>query len=171
MTTSLRLLAVVAFSGVACTAVTAQVRPEYGIKEDAPRTGSLLRKNEVKGSPIPVNVSYEQLSVEDKASFHQYYESLKAGDEPPFPIGGLKAIYDPLRKGQAVLLVRGEIFLAAKVDPTGKVTEVSSLQSPDAEMTKFAARILYVTKFKPAICSGLPCVMEFPLRMTFTVER
>ena len=145
-------------------------RPEYGIKEEQPRTGSSIRRRAVGPTAIPVNLSYEQLSPEDRARFNENYESIPHGDEPPFPVGGLKIVLEPMYKAQTKLLVRGDLFLVAKIDSTGVAQEVTAIGSPSREMTRFASQVLLLTKFKPAVCTGQPCVMEFPLRMQFKVE-
>jgi hypothetical protein len=38
------------------------------------------------------------------------------------------------------------------------------------EQTKSASTILLLTRFKPAICGGRPCRMEFPLLYEFKVQ-
>jgi hypothetical protein len=144
--------------------------PRYGIKEDQPRIGSHLRSYAVKPFTIPINLTYEQLSPSDRIKVHNNYEAIAPGDEPPFPAGGLVAILDPLRKAQQKLLVTEELSLVAVIDSTGKAIEVSAYGSQDSAMAKTAAHLLLLTPFKPAVCSGQPCQMQFPLRMNFRVE-
>lgn len=147
----------------------AQVRPDYSIREDQPRTGSHIRQ-EVARASIPINLTYEQLSPDDRSALHANYESIAEGDEPPFPLEGLRALIDPIQRAQEKLLARGELFLVATIGPDGKAQKVLSYRSPSPEMTNFAAHALMLTAFKPAICSGNACTMDFPLRMTFRVE-
>ncbi|MFZ6801338.1 hypothetical protein [Undibacterium sp. Di24W] len=52
----------------------------------------------MQGSAIPINKTYGELTVEQKATLHGYYDRIELGDEPPFPINGLKSIYEALRK-------------------------------------------------------------------------
>jgi hypothetical protein len=144
--------------------------PQYGIKEDWSRTGSAIRRFAVKPSTIPINLPYAQLSPSDRRKVHENYESIAPGDEPPFPAAGLIAILNPLRKAQQKLLVSEELYLVAMVDGSGKVTEVSAFGSQDSAMTKFGAQVLLLTPFKPAVCSGKPCQMQFPLRLDFKLE-
>jgi hypothetical protein len=148
----------------------AQPKPEYGIKEDHPSSGSRIRQLAVGPAAVPVNLPYERLSPADRAKFNENYESMPSGDEPPFPQGGLKAVLEPIYKAQVKLLVSGDLFLIARVDANGAAQSVTAVGSPSPEITKFAASVLVLTKFKPAMCSGQPCSMEFPLRMRFKVE-
>jgi hypothetical protein len=98
---------------------------------------------------------------------HRWYESIAPGDEPPFPLDGLKPV---VWKGQAKLLGTGELFLIATVEANGVVAQVKAIGSPSPEMTKFASTVLLLTKFKPAVCAGRPCKMDFPLWYSFRVE-
>ena len=144
--------------------------PEYVMKSDRPPTGSNIRREEVRGTAVPMDRTYEQLTPEQRAIVHGWYESIAPGDEPPFPTEGTKPIHDAVRKGQAKLLVTGELFLKATVESTGDVSAVKAVGSPSPEMTKFAASVLLLTKFKPAVCGGRPCQMDFPLWYTFHVR-
>jgi hypothetical protein len=152
-------------------AATAQVpAPQYSIKEDQPRTGSHIRKDSVKGFSIPINLSYEQLSAEHKRRVHALYENIADGDEPPFPLAGLVAIYDPLRRAQGRLGDTGELSVVATIDRTGKVQAVKVLKTTSPAMTNFAAQLLMLTQFKPAKCAGEPCVMDFPVSLSMRIE-
>ena len=142
-------------------------KPSYGIRDLDPPTGSVIRREVVKGSVLPINKRYEELTAEEKATLNQYYERVDPGDEPPFPVEGLRPIYDAMRKAQNKLGVAGELILLATVGANGEVTEVKALGSPSEEMTKFAASVLFFTKFKPAICGGKPCQMQFPFAFNF----
>jgi len=144
--------------------------PQYGIKFDDPPIGSNIRRYAVGPQSIPINRSYAELSSAERAKLHTWWEQIPDGDEPPFPTEGLKPIHDAVRQAQRRFLVTGELFLIATVEADGKVAGVKAIGSPSPEMTKFAATVLAVTKFKPAVCSGRPCRMDFPLRYLFRVE-
>jgi len=144
--------------------------PEYSIKFENPPIGSHIRRDAMRGSPIPINRSYHELTPEQRATVHRWYENIAPGDEPPFPLDGLKPVHDAVRKVQAKLLVAGELFLIATVEANGEVAQVKAIGSPSPEMTKFASTIVLLTKFKPAVCAGRPCKMDFPLWYSFRVE-
>jgi hypothetical protein len=160
------------FFAVAASAQSQTVAgtPQYGIKEDMPRTGSHIRRDAVRPTNIAINRGYADLSPEERQRFLENYENLPAGDEPPFPVEGLRALLDPILKAQQKLLVKGDLFLIATIDAKGEVVEVKAIGSPSARMTKVAASIFYLTKFKPAVCGGSGCQMEFPLRLSFVVD-
>jgi hypothetical protein len=171
---ALTMLAVVVFV-LALThrvGMAQSARPEYKIKADDPPIGSHIRRDAVSGGPaIPINKRYHELSAEERAIVHGWYESIAPGDEPPFPLDGLKPIHNAVRQGQARYLINGKVFVIATVGSRGDVAEVKVIGSPDADMTKFIASVLMLTKFKPAVCGGQACKMDFPLAWAFQVTR
>jgi hypothetical protein len=144
--------------------------PKYGTKEAEPRTGSFIKRNLTLGSPIPINRRYDELTSEEKASILQYYEAMEPSDEPPFPSNGLQPIYDAIQKAQALMLVTGEMLLFVMINAEGVATEVTAINSPSPDMTRFASSVLLLTKFKPALCKGQPCKMEYPFGFVFRVK-
>lgn len=91
-------------------------------------------------------------------------------DEPPFPAGGLKDIYEPIGQGQAALGATGLVVMEVVVGADGKPQEVHVLRSPNKRVTQFVAGVAMVTAFKPAVCSGQPCRARFPIRAQFKME-
>lgn len=147
-----------------------QAPAQYAIKADEPPTGSRIRMDVVHSGPIAVNLPYQELPPGDRASLHALYERIADGDEPPFPTRGLRALFDPISHAQAKLLLKGQLFLIATVGPQGKVVQVKVMRSPSPEMAQFAAHVMAQTPYKPAVCSGQPCTMDFPLILTLQVE-
>ena len=144
--------------------------PQYGIKTDSTPTGSNIRQYAVQPFNMPVNLPYHQLPPEARKTLHGYYEEIKEGDEPPFPAEGLKAFLDPIQKAQQKLLVDGPVNLIATVDRKGEVTRVQVVGTPIPKMSEFAARAVLLTRFKPAVCAGEPCQMDFPVNLLFRVR-
>ena len=165
-----RVFATAAFGLLSICCLAQTLRPDFGRQEAVRRIDSVTRRLEMEGSPVASNKRYSELSPEEKASINQYYEMMEPGDEPPYPRDGLKPIYDVIEDGQRKLLVSGELILLATVSATGTVTEVKAIGSPSQEMTKFAASVLLLTQFKPALCQGQPCKMEYPFRVVFSVR-
>jgi len=132
-------------------------------------TGSIIKKDLRWRSKVPLNKTYDQLTPEQKTAFHALYESLPEGDEPPFPDKGIKPIFTKLQQGQRVLQARGELNLAVTVGPDGKpikVEDFGGVTGPNAyEMTNYAQSLLMLATYKPALCKGQPCVMQFPFKL------
>jgi len=173
MSTCKRFLLFAAFA-FAFTTVQAQIPAATGgdtktlrsMHEASSATGTLIKKEIRWSSKIPLNRTYAQLTPEQKAELHAMYESLPPGDEPPFPAEGLKAVFSAIKKAQEKLQARGDLNMAVTVGPDGKAKQVADYGSVDnPEMTKFAASVLLMTKFKPAVCAGAPCTMQFPFNL------
>ena len=170
-----RSVAILFIAGVSVGAVSSQCiaqesTPEHSIKEDNPPTGTRIRRDVVKWVALPVNQTYQQLTPQERAYVNSWYEHVAPGDEPPFPLNGMRSILDMVHKGHEKLLVTGKLYLVATVEPSGKVSTVKAYNAPSPEMAKFAGEVLLLTKFKPAVCGGRPCRMDFPLLYNFKVE-
>lgn len=148
---------------------TGQTPPQFGLKEDW--RGSVLRHYAVETSGIPINRRYDELTAEQKAIIHSWYEHMESGDEPPFPAEGLKPILDSVLGGRRFFYVTGELLLLATVSASGEVESVKVYRSPNEQMTTFVSSVLFLTEFKPAVCTGKPCRMEFPFTITFELDR
>jgi hypothetical protein len=125
----------------------------------------------VGGGTIPINKRYDELSTDEKADLRSWYQGpFGVGDEPPFPIEGLKPIDILMAKVQAKLLVDGNLTIVASVGANGDVSSIKVFGSPSPELSRLAAAILYGTKFKPALCGNVACAMDFPFRFAFKVK-
>jgi hypothetical protein len=144
--------------------------PAYVIKQDTPDTGTRIPRKLVTGSLIPLNRRYADLTADEQRAVRSQYETMAAGDEPPFPIDGLSPIFAVVSKVQKKLLAQGALSMDVEIDSHGDASSVRVVQSPDAELTRAVASILMLTKYKPAVCGGRPCQMAFPFRLTFHVE-
>ena len=148
----------------------AQTSPRYSVREEAARTGSSIRREIAKSTDIPINKTYAELSAADKANFRSNYLRLPDTDEPPFPKAGLQALLKPIAQGAETSGVHGKLLLVGVVDPSGNVQQVTAIGSPSPELTKFASEVMLLTPFKPGLCAGKPCTMEFPLHLQFDTQ-
>jgi hypothetical protein len=145
-------------------------RPRYSIKQDDSDIGSNIKRNVVSGSVIPVDKKYNELTPEEQGYVKSQYEGMGPADEPPFPIDGLRPIYKAVAAAQQKLLVKGTLSMFVEVDSQGKPVSVSVYRSPDPKMTQVVGSILMLQSFKPALCNGQPCSMQFPFRITFNIR-
>lgn len=144
---------------------------EYALREPAAATGSNIRKNVIWNSAIPINRTYEQLTTDQKQRLNSLYERVDPGDEPPFPAEGLKPIFEAIWKGATKRATVGRLTVVASVEPDGTVSKVDVLDNPDTHLSKFAASVLVLTKFKPAVCKGQPCQMQYPFTVDISAAR
>lgn len=138
----------------------------FTLKQSAPSLGSNIRRENVTSS-MPLNRRWADLAPEYQQAFKAQYEVMGDADEPPFPLDGLVAVYEPLKKGMEKLDTLGSLEMHVEIDAEGVAREVKVLRSPDSKMTRYAATVLMLTKYKPALCAGVPCAMAIPIRMDF----
>lgn len=169
----LPLLCLPLLLSVAATALHAQdqPRPAYSLRQDTPSTGTNIKRDIVTGGIVPYDKRYAELTPEQQAAVKALYEQLGPGDEPPFPADGLAPILKAVAAAQQKLQVTGGLTMAVQVNPQGEATSVEVLRSPDPRMVQFVAAVLMLQKYKPALCNGSPCTMQFPFRMEFTRRR
>jgi hypothetical protein len=160
------LLTLLTLSGV--TALHAQSaneneRTRYRLKE---RDG-LIRDTIATANEYPLDRPYSRFTAKEKASLRSEYEDMPESDEPPFPVDGLASIIEDVSTLIARLRVEGEVLIHVTVSPEGKATSVALLKYPDLETAKAIAYVLVKTRYKPALCHGSPCKMDWAFHTTF----
>src|SRR4051812_3459783 len=143
---------------------------EFSMRGASPPVGSHIKRDHARAAKIPLNLKYSEMSAEQQRAVKGQYEAMAEADEPPFPSDGLRRILDQVLKANSKLLVDGPMELVVDVDENGDAMAVSVLRSSSPEMTNFAARVLMLTKYKPAICGGQRCRMQYPLNINFALE-
>ncbi|GGC62637.1 energy transducer TonB [Undibacterium terreum] len=135
------------------------------IPEDAKDSTSPIRRDIIADAITAYDKPYQELSPEQVRNIRSQYLQLKADQEPPYPLQGTRSIYKSIADAQQQMAVTGELLMDVVIDTEGKAESVKVLQSPSQEMSKFASAVLMLQQYKPAICGGKACEMEFPLRM------
>jgi outer membrane biosynthesis protein TonB len=140
---------------------------QFGVKEYSARAGTSILRDAVISPRLPINKTFSELNTEERSALRSYFPQLDAAFEPPFPLEGLKPAMELIAKMQNKLVDKGKLLILVSVDAAGAVSEAKVVQSPSPEMSKAAAGIMMFTKFKPAQCAGVPCVMDFPFHVDF----
>jgi hypothetical protein len=130
-------------------------------------TGSHLNKQQVTGISVPPEASYTELTRDQRRLVKSQYDPMADGDEPPYPLHGQGQIIEAIRKAATYYQPEGLLKLVATIGADGSVQGVSVITSPDSRMTLAAARILAAAKYKPAVCGGTPCKMDYAFSMNF----
>src|SRR5262245_9676916 len=87
-----RLLALCALLATGATfAAHALYHPGYRYHIAGERVGSMLAQPVITG-PLPFDSTYATLTDEQKAVLFDYYDNLPKGDEPPYPLYGLRHV-------------------------------------------------------------------------------
>ncbi len=142
----------------------------YTLKQAQPDTGTHIPKNIVESSTLPLNKTYAELTPAQQAALRGQYVGMTETDEPPFPAKGLGPIFREVAKGQQKRLARGALVIFVNVDERGVAQSAEVVQSPDRDLSRYVAAVLMQESFKPALCGGTPCAMQFPLRVDLRVR-
>lgn len=128
--------------------------------------GSMLPQDIIR-APVPFDGRYEELTTDQKAMLRGDYDNLPAGDEPPFPLYGLRHMVKPLVRFADTYGPVGSVVASVMVDSQGHAGEVTVYRSPDPQLTRLVAGMLALETYKPATCRGQPCKMAYMLRLDF----
>lgn len=150
----------------ASSSVSAQGKDEKSIKEETPALGTILKKK-IATSSMSMDRSYHQLSDDEKAYLRSFYEDMPEEDEPPYPLNGTRAIHQKMSKAQQIVVAKGMLTIAVDVSSAGEPESVSIFETPDSDIARVAALALLEEKYKPAMCAGKPCRMQFLFKAEF----
>jgi hypothetical protein len=119
---------------------------------------------------LPYDRSYEQLTPEQKAIVRAEYDSVGPNDEPPYPKYGLADVADAVSRMSVRDPIEGEVILTVRVDERGDAKSVSIYKTPDARLSNLIALMVTRSKFKPGLCEGRPCAMDYVFKYYFKVS-
>jgi hypothetical protein len=144
--------------------------PIYQLKEDMPAVGSNIKRRATPDYIVPINRRYHELTKEEKIKFNSLFDDLEAGDEPPFPQDGLYDIFRVIRKLRDFDTSIGDLKISTLINEKGEAELVKVYGVPQGYMMQIITNAMVVIKYKPAMCQGEPCKMEFPLHLEFPLS-
>ncbi|WP_338848046.1 hypothetical protein V8J88_04435 [Massilia sp. W12] len=148
--------------------IAADKPSEYNLNEGGDiRSAFPFPYESIKNSNISLNKSWDELPEKEKNIVRGYYEKMPAGDEPPFPLEGLMPLYTAFSGAHRKMGIAGDLNLIARIGSDGTVQEVKNYSRLSSQAVSVYAKIVLLTKFKPAKCAGQACVMDFPLHFSF----
>jgi len=159
--------------GAAPGADSAKQDPTNPVRETTIKqklTGSNIARDVQSSIVAPPNKQYSELTTDEKRLVKAQYVAMADEDEPPYPINGHRNILMAAEKAQYKYRANGELSVLVDVNANGEATKISVMKSPDDDLTMDLARVLMLQKYKPAMCKGVPCNMQFPFRMTFVLD-
>ena len=119
---------------------------------------------------LPYDRSYEQLTPEQKALVRAEYDNVGPNDEPPYPKYGLADVADAVSRMSVRNPIEGEVILTVRVDESGEAKSVSIYKTPDTRLSNLVALMVTRSKFKPGLCEGRPCTMNYVFRYYFKIS-
>lgn len=136
------------------------VRNRYALKEQYIDSHIPFRYASFK--LYPLDRAYNRFTEQEKQAFKDLYQPMQPGDEPPFPEQGLQPVIKKLSYAISRMKVEGEVTLHITVNAEGEATQFQIYQASSQQAAELVAHVFSQTKFKPAICDGKPCQMDFP---------
>ncbi len=160
-----RIVALALATGIALIAGSAAAQEmHYRITDTI--VGSVLPQDIIR-SAEPIDGRYSDLTSAQKAALASNYENMPAGDEPPYPMYGVRHMISPIVRYADVGEPVGALTASVVIDSQGKPGKIVVYKSPDEVLTRFVASQLATEEFKPAVCHGEPCEMTFVLHLDF----
>jgi hypothetical protein len=131
----------------------------YRLVDDSPEKG---RSQVAYGFSYPLDKKYGEMNDKEKSGIRaRYGAALATGDEPPFPINGMKPIVTQLAQAGARSQQVGNLEFIVNVAANGAPVSVTMFKSTSEKMTKFLNAMFMQQRFKPAVCGGVACPMAF----------
>ena len=119
----------------------------------------------VKGGAVPFNKGYKDLSPAEQREVRDWFRILQDDDVPPYPVKGSAEIYKAISAAHGAYHDNGQLWMDVLIDEQGTPRDVMVRRTPGKEVSEFAAKILLVSKYSPALCAGKPCALRFPVRV------
>jgi hypothetical protein len=143
---------------------------KYSLKSDSAPTGSNLKRDIARSSPVPLNVGYDAFTPEQKRLFNSFYPALEEGDEPPYPLHGTQEFYALMAKVTGHFQATGNLKIFALIGADGRAQSVTTMGMPDEEVRRIAGQGAGLLQYKPALCRGTPCPMMFEFNLHLQTE-
>lgn len=156
----MRFLVATIFLCWALPTAATQAQYQYRLKSDWP-LGSTRMQDSGARSNIPFDKPYGELSAEQQARLKAPYEAMGEGDEPPYPLEGVKGVWTQLMKASDYLREYGELRIVVDVDAAGKATAAHVYSTPGKNTSDYMTAVLLRERYKPALCAGTPCAQQY----------
>ena len=141
----------------------------YRITNTSVPVGTLI-PSQTASSPVS-GARWAELSEGERRIVRARYTALEEGDEPPYPIDGMRPLIAGLTKASRIDPgFSGWVRMHAMVGADGKPTSVTMISKLPPELGRFMGTILMLTTYKPAVCHGKPCAMPFPMAFHFETK-
>ena len=142
----------------------------YAIRAKAAGSRALM-EDRVKGY-VPLNAGWDELTPAQQNKVRSGYPALEAGDEPPFPAKGERALFDAVAQiNNALGVVEGVLGVHVLIGKDGKPLTVTTYGAPDPRLVRAVSNLMVLQEYKPARCQGAPCEMVYGLKFMFSVSR
>jgi hypothetical protein len=161
---SLALCGVLAVAAPFATQAASDEPQQYHLTDTL--SGSVLPQP-IMNASLPFDSTYAALTTEQKEVLFDSYERLAPGDEPPYPLYGVRHLIKPLISYAEITQLAGTLEATVDVDAKGDAVSVTVYKSPDYQTARIVSGAMALEKYKPAMCEGQPCNMKYVLQLDF----
>lgn len=147
----------------------ATVSASYALSSANTPVGSHI-PNKVAYGPLPLDKGFAELTPDQQRFVRSYYPALDVGDDPPYPAKGGQELYTALATLAGRLRMHDDVLVYVAVDANAKVTSVTTIGTPDAEIRRAIGTAAGMLKYTPARCAGQPCPGVVPFNLKLTVN-
>lgn len=120
---------------------------------------------------VPLRASWDKLTEAEKNTVRSKYAALEAGDEPPFPEQGERALFTQVVAiNQKTGLNVGDLVVHVLVEADGRPKTATAYGAPNPTLARAVSAAMMLQKYKPALCQGEPCAMVYPLHFKFSID-
>jgi hypothetical protein len=111
---------------------------------------------------------WEDMTESERRIIKADYPALEEGDEPPYPINGMRPLIAGMVKvGYVDFSFMGQMHMNVLVGADGKPISATTVGKLPPDVAQYLGSVLMITTFKPAVCHGKPCQMLFPVASHF----
>jgi hypothetical protein len=107
---------------------------------------------------------WAKLSESEREIVKRRYSTLEEGDEPPYPVNGMRPVHAALAKASHIDPgFAGPVRIHVLVGVDGRPKSAATIGKLPPEMSRYFAGVMMVTGYKPGVCHGQPCEMLLPM--------
>lgn len=152
-------------AGLVCAATLAWGKQD-ALHDEVPETGSNIARVAMTW-PVTIDANYAELAADERDLVRGDYVKLGAGDEPPYPLYGMRPVLTEMQRIRMGTTDDGRVALIVRIDAQGKPHGFAVLKAPDIGVAKAFGFVLVHTTFKPAMCGGQACEGDYVFRYDF----
>lgn len=138
-------------------------RGDYQITHNDPSYG--FGEPELAATHSPLSGGpWTALSAGERQTFKSGYKALEDGDEPPYPLDGLRPMISAISTLQGTFFDHyGQVRMNVLVGADGKAKSATTVGRVRDDVARYVGQTLMLTPYKPALCHGKPCDMIFAM--------
>lgn len=118
----------------------------------------------IGSSFVPPLAGWPELTTGQQNLFKSFYPALAPGDEPPYPLHGMRDMNQVIARIHGELnSYHGAVRVLVLVGSDGKAGSVAVLGKVPPDVARYVSAAIMSQPYKSAVCQGVPCEMRYPI--------